>query len=224
MTVLLAASRGDALRVRTSAGVEIPSLTAIGAIPGVVPLAAAGANGPGTGRLRSQGDGTLLQWRAPGSSTYGEAVTVAADGSYLLEDGEDTAAWLRVYVRTAFLVAGPAEAEVLLGDLYNALGPDDVTAAEATAGLVEVTQFQLYNAGAHRIDSLAVWLGASVVGLEISTDGVAWSAPTTEGAALAFGNVAPAAFATLHVRRTISAGAANNPKITDLIRFSWEGA
>jgi hypothetical protein len=223
VTVHVAGSRGDALRVRTSGGVEIPSLTAVGAIPGVVPLAAAGQNGPGTGYVRCDGNGRLA-WKAPGSNTYGELVTVAADGSYLLEDGEDRDAWLRVQVRTAFLPSTPAEAQVLLGDRYNALGPDDVTSAEASAGLVETTTFQLYNAGAHRVDALKAWLDASVSGIELSTDGSSWSTPTTEGAALAFGNVNPGSFATLHVRRSVVAGAASNARITNILRFSWEGA
>lgn len=105
-----AGTRSDALRVFVD-GVEVEGPHLVGTIPGVTPLAAAGIGVPGTGRLRSIGDGTLLQWRAPGSDTWGAAVQVESDAEYLLEDGVSADRWLRVYVSAAFL-GPPAEAEV----------------------------------------------------------------------------------------------------------------
>ncbi len=130
-----AGRRGDALRLEL-AGVELRGLRAVGAIPGTLVLAAGGANGTGTGRLRSWGDGTFLSWQAPGSATPGPEALIPSDGDWILEDGEDRAKWIRLRVWTASLVAGPAEALVRLQDRYGAGVAADDQAAADVPGLV----------------------------------------------------------------------------------------
>lgn len=114
----------DSLRIEVG-GVEDRSLAAVGAVFGTAILAAAGRNGPGRATLRYSAAG--LQWRAPGSATFGTAVPVASDGDFLVEDGEDKSKWVRVRAKAAKLPAGLVEAGILLGDRFgNAIGGDDV--------------------------------------------------------------------------------------------------
>lgn len=224
MTVLLAGTRADALRVRV-AGSDVQSLALVGTIRGVTPLAVAGLCGEGTAKLRSTGaPPRRFQFRAPGSSTWGEEVTVAATGEYLLEDGADRSKWIRVRVDLAWLPDGPAEANVFLRDRWNELGPDDVTAAEAAAGSVDPLTLDLVNVSPNRLDGLRAWLVSGTVDLELSPDGSAWSAPTTEGAGISLGALAPSASVPLYVRRTITAGAPPATKVLNRLRLSWEGA
>lgn len=210
----------DALRVEKD-GVEIESLVAAGAVPGVAVLFAAGRNGTGSGYLRTNAAGDAIQWKAPGSAAYGPEVPVPADGIYLLRDGASQHAWVRVQVWTAHLVAG-RKAEVELRDVFgNDVGHDDVSAAEADAG--DVASWTLTLRNSHDSKTLSMvrcWLVA--VGLELSTDGASWSAPASEAAALALPDLAPEATTTLHVRRTIAAGSASDADVLNLLRFRYE--
>jgi hypothetical protein len=224
MTVLVAGSRGDALRLQVGAS-NVQHLALIGTIRGVTPLAVAGRCGEGTGSIRSFGSPPRrFAFRAPGSSTWGEEVTVGSTGDYLLEDGDDTNKWLRVRIDLAWLADVPAEARVFLRDRYNELGPDDVTSSEASAGSVETLTVTCANVGSHRLASLKAWLEVGVSGIELSPDNVAWSAPTSEGAGVALGNVEAGLTVPLYLRRTITAGAASAAKVLNQINFSWEGA
>lgn len=225
MTVLRAGTRGDALRVRVAGGSsDVASLAVVGSIRGVTPLAAAGRCGPGTGALRSVGaPPRRLQWREPGSGVWGGAVRVVASGSYLLEGGEDRDAWLRVRVDLAWLAPGAEEARVFLADRHNELGPDDVAAGEAEAGAVEVLELELHNVSANRLDGLKAWLDPAAEGLELSADGDAWSAPTSEGSGIALGHLDAGAHVALYVRRTIGAGAPA-AAILNQVHFAWTGA
>jgi len=173
-------TRADALRLEIS-DVEITGLHAVGAIPGVVVLAAAGLNGPGAGLLRSHGDGASISWRAPGSETSGTEVSVGTDGSYLLEDGEDTDKWLRVQVYADYLLSLPTEATVYLTDVFNnGVGHDNVTAGESTSGNVETYQITLVNDTATDLMNLKCWIGDGAENIEISMDGTNWYRPVTE--------------------------------------------
>lgn len=222
MTTFAAGTRGDRIAVKAS-GVEVLQLGVAGTIPGVAPLAAGGANGPGTGQLRQLANGRL-QWKAPGSSTFGGEIFVGLGGHFLLEDGDDAADWLRVSVTTAFVVAGAADAKVFTQDRFNEVGPDDVTAAEALAGDVSTSTLTLENTSGANVVDLVVWLDPSTVGLEISDDGVSFVTPTTKGTALAMATpLAPGATDTLHIRRTIGAGASSDPDVLNLLPMSWEG-
>ena len=214
------ATEADALRIMVS-GVELRSLRLVGTLPGLVPLAVAGLNGPGTGRLRSTGDGLTVQYRAPGSSTYGQAVTIAADGAYLLEDGENRSKWLRVQAYTSHMI-GPSEAEVRLLDRWE-IGPagDDVTASEAAAGDVATWSATIQNDSTDTVYGITAWLDSSTSGLEISDDGVTWVNPTSQAAGLDLGDLAAAGTTPLYFRRTISAGAPPDSDILAQVRLAF---
>jgi hypothetical protein len=209
----------DSLRISV-AGAEVIHLTVAGTVPGVVPLLAAARNGPGVARLRTSADAAAIAWQAPGAATWGEWVPVPADGEYHLP-AADLNCWLRVRVYTAHLVAS-AEAEVPLADRYtNAVAQADVTAEEAAAGDVLDYAPTLTNAGEAAM-TVRAWLDPAAVGLEISADGLAWSAPTSESAAIAVATLAPEASAALHVRRTISSGAESDPRVLNLIHLVFD--
>jgi len=193
-----------------------------GEIPGVVINYVAGRNGVGTGEL-THAMGAGLTWKAPGSARVGVAVAVAVDGEYLLEDGEDPNKWLRVEVKTAYLRPGSAT-RVFLDDWYNLLGPDEVTAAEAAAGLIDKRTMQLSNVGSAWLRDVRVWIDSAATGLEISDDDATWVTPTTEAAALLLGDMVPDPFTwvTMYLRRTIAAGAASNPKVLNELHFSFK--
>jgi hypothetical protein len=214
-------SRADAIRVK-KASLEIRHLVPVRTLPGVVVLAVAGRNGPGMGRLKSSGDGTLIAWQAPGSATFGAAVDCSSDGTYLLEDGEDVGKWLRVQVYADNLSPTPRSVRIHLGDLY-ANGPphDDVTAAEATAGDVTIYSLILANDSPQNISALTVWLNAATDDLEISDDGAAWVNPTSEGAGLVLGSVDSGESKTLWLRRTIGAGADSDPAVLTHLHYAF---
>jgi hypothetical protein len=196
----------------------------IGTIPGVIPLLAAARNGPGSGYLSSSGDGTWLHWRAPGSSTVGAGIYCASDGNYLLRDGEDPGKWLRVQVDASELAGGARGETVALTDRFNnPIASDDVSAAEATAGDVETWTLTLENQSNAILSQLKVWIDPTVSNIEISDDGVAWVSPTTQSTALALPDLAVGGTDTLHIRRTITAGAGSDGDVETLLHFSYRG-
>jgi len=236
------ATHADALRVEIDS-VEISHLVAVGTIPGVSVAAVAARNGPGVGRLKSDGD--KLAWQSPGSSEFGEPVTCAVDGSYLLEDGEDRDKWVRVQVYVSHLHPGHAAGRVALADRYAAgVGHDDVTAEEAAAGDLATYTLSLKNAGTAWLSNLRAWLGsvptaggwrdmfALMLGwhsggpagrLEISDDGATWVRPGSEDAALVLPDLGPSATDTLHVRRTVDGGASAAPDVLAFLHFAFNG-
>lgn len=219
----IAAQHADALRLEV-ASVEVDHLTAVQTIPGVVITAAADRNGPGIGWLRSTEDGTLLSWKAPESSNYGSGQPCDADGSYLLEDGDDVSKWVRCQVYVDFLSSQSIEARVFLADIYNNdTAHDDVTASEAAAGNVETWTLTMENAGTLILSFLKVWIDSAVSGLEISDDGASWVSPTTESTALEFPDLLPGATDTLHIRRTISAAADSDPDVLNHLHITFSG-
>ncbi len=214
------ATHADALRIEYSA-TEVAHLDVVGTIPGVVPIAVAARCGVGTARIRSTAAG--LRFKAPGSSAWGPAVAAAADGSYLLEDGDDRDKWLRVTVYTAFLLT-PREARVLLADRFNnPIASDNVSAAEATAGDAEDVELAVANDGTAYLSQVQAWIDSDVAGLQISPNGADWSAPTTEATALALADVPPGDDVALHVRRTIAAAAPSDPDILNHLHLSFSG-
>lgn len=154
------ATQHDGLRLIS--GTEVKSLYAVGTVDGVAVLRVAGANGPGTAVISYDGDGagnSRLAWRAPGSVTFGTWVDVSVDGDYLLDDGEDPRKWARVTVYGDYLPAAAAQASVYLADVFNnAIGSDDVTAAEAAAGSVETRTVSVTNASSVRADDVRAWI------------------------------------------------------------------
>lgn len=220
-----AAEHADALRWTVFAA-ESHQLVRVGSIAGVVPLAVASRCGPGTAAIRSGPNGIELSFRAPGSQTWGVAVDCAADGSYLLEDGEDLSKWLRVQVYADHLPSGPTEASVRLadrlqGDNYT-LGMTDIAAADAASGKSEQLSYQLTNVSGVGLSNVRIWLDAAVQYLEIQ-DGAGWVTPTDEQNALVLGDIAPGSYASVTLRRTIPAGSGSDPDVLNYIHVSFDG-
>lgn len=215
----------DSIRIEQS-GTEVRHLEAVRTLPGVVVLNVAASNGPGMGRLKTSGDGTLLAWQAPGSSTFGTAVDVSADDTYLLADGEDADKWIRVEVYADYLAPTPRSTRVHLKDLYeNGPGHDDVTAAEASAGDVVTYELGVANDSAATVYNIRAWLDAAADGnayLELSADEVDWSTPTSEPAGVELGNVLTGNSATLYVRRTIPASESYDPDLLAHLHFGFD--
>lgn len=216
-------SHSDGLRLLL-AGSEVLSLRTVGAIAGVVVLAAAGRNGPGVGSIIASAGG--VSWQAPGSSIAGPVTPIPGDGQYLLEDGSDPSCWLRIQAYVASLATSGA-AQVFLNDLYNSLRPNDVTAANAAAGHVDITQYSLSNVTTAAATNVTAWLDPATVsaGLAISSDGINFFQPIaqTDATALTWASIAPGSSVNLWTQRTITAGAMSNPVITNIIRLSWNG-
>lgn len=218
-----AATQGDSIRI-LSGGVEVEHLHAVGTIHGVAIRQVAAACGEGVGRISSANAGMHLRWQAPGSATAGASVDVSAGGQFLLLDGESTAKWIRIEAYTAQMLASPQAAQVILTAVYNnAIGSDNVSAAEAAAGDVETWTLTLQNDSATPVADITVWIDAATAGMEISDDGATWVAPTSEATGLDLGDLAAAATVTLHLRRTISAGAPADPDVTNLLHYSFTG-
>jgi len=237
-------THADALQLKVS-GTEIQHLASVGTLRGVRVLSAAGRNGPGTGTLRAEGNGTLLSWQAPGSSAFGSAVLCDADGSYLLEDGDDRNLWVPIQVYVDHLPDGSEEASVHLQDVYaGGTSHDDVTAAEASAGDVTTYQVTLENTSDVTLGHLHVWIekglnagfrdlftiilhwwqsGASAHLIEISEDNANWYQPETEAAAVDFPDLAPGETDILYVRRTIGAAADSSAREELNIYISFTG-
>jgi hypothetical protein len=215
-----AGTRHDGLRL-TLEGAELKHLAAGGTIPGVLVLAAAGACGPGTGRIRHVG--RTLAWQAPGSSSYGQAVAVNADGDYLLEDGQSPEKWLRVRVWTAYLIDG-AEGLVVLSEIFGGISGPDIGAAEATAGNVLAYQVGIENVGVVDALEVKIWRDEAC-GLELSLDGLVWVSPDEEDHAdvLMIERLAAGQTTTLHLRRTIAPGSVSETSVLDLVKMSWMG-
>ena len=218
-----ALSGPDSLKIESS-GVEVSHLYVIGAIPGVIPLLASASNGPGLGSISSSGDGAILHWRAPGSAIAGAGVVCLTDGNYLLQDGADTNKWLRVQVDVSELEGTSRQSEVALTDIFNnAIATDDITANQASAGNVETYTLTLENQSNTILSQLTAWIDATVLGIEISDDGASWVSPTSKETGLALPDLSPAATDTLHVRRTITAGAASDGNVLTYLHFSYRG-
>jgi len=200
-------SHDDALLVTDTSDVELNSLRATGTIPGVKVLWVSGRNGPGRAFLRTTGDGRWLEYRAPGSQTFGGRVRIEDDGVYLAEDGEDRTKYIRAEVLVDYLANGRAAAEVILRDEYgNHMGQDDLTAAEAAAGKQTIWQVRLHNVTGVELRQLFLWISVSKGLLELSKNGAVFFMPSSEAAKFGWQRVAAGAYRLLYIRRTISAG------------------
>ncbi len=220
---MTAFSGPDSLKISQSAA-EVSHLYVIGSIHGVIPLLAAARNGPGSGQVSSSGDGRWLHWRAPGSSRVGNGIRCLTDGDYLLCDGDDTDKWLRVTVDVSELAGGSREAQVELADTYNnPIASDDITSGQAAAGNVETYTLTLANQSNTILSQLKAWIDLGVVNIEIADDGATWVTPTSKSAALDLPDLLPGVEDTLHVRRTITAGAGSEPGLLTLLHFSYRG-
>jgi len=223
---MIPATRNDGLRLQLS-GADVTSLSALGTLPGVVVLAAAAANGPGLGTLIASAAG--LAWQPPSPPALpmpGASQACPGDGTYLLE-GADPAQWIRVQVYSAYLPAS-GSAQVALADLYGGVGIDDVSAANASAGLTETTQFSLTNVTPSLITGVTLWIdpvGSGAGTLSVSSDGTNFFQPHYQGDpnVLTWSSIASLASVSVWVRRTIGAAAVSNPRLLNLLRWAWNG-
>lgn len=201
-----------------------------GALAGVVVLCVGARNGPGTGTLISSiaGNGqTQLAWQAPGSATPGIPQPVYPDGTYLLEDGADSTKFVRVQVYGSYLPTAGA-APVFVADTYNALGPDDVSAANASAGIVETVEYALANVSPVTVLNAKLWIersGTDTRGVTVSQDGVTFVNPgsETDPNVLTWASIAPGASVNVWMQRTIPASASSNPATFNQLQFGWTG-
>lgn len=218
---MLAGTRADSLRIEHYIMGTLIEFSIVGAIPGVAVLYAAGRNGAGTGRLMQSG--TRLQWRAPGSATFGLAVQCTSDGTYLLADGEDRDKWIRVQVYASYLPAGANETLVYIHAAYGGLYVD-ITAGEAAGSWEKTYELDLHNVSGIILSDVRVWVepGGSVTG--ISDDDVTYVLPTSEDDAnvLIYDALPASDTATLHVR-IAGTGSAASPDVKNEIHVAFNG-
>jgi len=211
----------DKVKVKVG-GLEVISLRIAGTVGGVVPLMAAGMNGPGLGRLRYVAADATLAWRAPFSLNYGAPVDVSADGIYVLTDGGDVDKWFRVEVVAACLPADDEEELVQLRDISNNdVASHDVTASESSEGDVEIWTFSVVNESTERVHDLRAWLATANSHLSLSANGSTWTGPNNEADGIALGDLSPSETASLYVRRSIQASTASDPSVLAHVRFSY---
>ena len=220
---MISTLRNAALRLQLS-GVDVQSLRIAGSCPGVVPIIASAANGAGIGTLTVSA-GACLSWQAPGSTKPGKQC-VAAGGTVMLEDGADASKWIRVTVYPTYLPSSGQWA-INLFDVYNNVGPVDVTSAEATAGETVVTEYTLKNVGGFAISAVRLWLDATASGfadLSVSSDGTNYYSPisATDSHVLAWSSITPGASVNVWVKRVTGASAASNPSILNVLKFQWQ--
>ena len=225
--------RGDALRIETS-GDELPSRHTLGTIDGVTITAASGVNPIGTGLLRSVGiAGDRLQWRAPGSETFGPEMLVAGDGSYLVEDGDNRDAWIRAKVSAAHLHSGAMESLVELGEVTNStlLSIGNLSNANRiTGGNTDVT-LTLHNVGNTAISGLIVWAGPESystppsggdIALTLSDDDITYVNRFTEAAPLSLADIPGGGTSLLYVRRTFAANSGSEIRLFCDLHFRYD--
>jgi len=213
----------DALTLSIDA-VEVKHLTHTGTIPGVVVDAVAARNGSGVGAIRSTGDGTTLQWKAPGSETYGTAKDCGTDGTYRLLDGEDTSKWIRVTVHADYLLPQAVVGSVTLADRHNGAMGRDATAEEATAGDGLLYTITMTNQTTTVLTNIVAWLDADTTsGFAIDNQGTSYGEPITEEAGVAFSDLPAGASATLYVSRAIEESAAAQPRLLDVFHIAFTG-
>ena len=146
------------------------------------------------------------------------------DGDYLLRDGDDTNKWLRVTVDVSELADGSREAQIELTDVFgNPIASDDVTSSQAAAGNIETYTLTLENQSNTILSQLGIWIDPAVVNIEIADDGATWVTPTSKSAALQLPDLLPGVQDTLHVRRTITAGADLEAGLLTFLHFSYRG-
>jgi hypothetical protein len=212
----------DAIEIAIS-GAEVISYTATGTLEGVEVVHISGACSPGEGMMRATGDGLTLSWKAPGDSGFGTDVAIEGDGEYVLLSADESQ-WIKVEVYTSWMPGGPQSAAVQLHENYaNGVAGDDVTSAQASGGHQTNLTFTAENKTGRIMTSVRFWLtaAAAAVGFELSTDGVSWSAPTSEGAAIYDGTLSPGTPVTFHIRRTIAASTESDPHVTNQINYSF---
>ena len=209
----------DALRVELDS-VEVLSYIPASTLDGVAIVYISGDHDSGTGRLQYDSE-QMLYWRAPGDDDYGVGVDVSDGGDYLLY-AADAIMHIRVSVDADWLPSEGASAPVPVQTPFNnAIAHDDVSAAEAAAGNVTAYTATILNASSGTITGITAW-DDSDTALELSSDGATWIT-ATEASPLSLGSLAASASTTLHIRRTISAGASADADVLSSLHIDWTG-
>lgn len=208
---------------------ECVSMRWAGTMPGVIVTAVSARNGIGTGTLVATNAG--LSWQAPGSTIPGTPAEISGDGNYMLEDGTDPSAFVRVAVYADYL-PDSGGGTVAIGDSYGPaalLAGGDLSAADAAGGMISITQYSMTNVTANAVINVKLWLDTSASGeadLLLSSDGMNYFAPlsSTDAHVISWPIIAAAASQTLWIKRTIAASSAANPKLLNEIQYSWQGS
>jgi hypothetical protein len=154
---------------------EVASLQASIANPilGITVDHVGGLSGNGTAYITAPAVGTL-QYKAPGSSTYGAAVAIANGETKLLEDGDNASRFIRVTRTSADDLTGTATLTLAIV-LNNAIGMDNVSAAESSAGDTEYRCLALANDGADEVANIGLFI-EPITSAQNTDDGVLPSA------------------------------------------------
>lgn len=213
----------SALRISYD-GAEVISLARVGTVAGVSVDHIAALGGEGAGVLVAEGDGQIVRWKAPGSSTYGRRAILAGGLDIVVDlpDGEDPDKFMRVTLDSSELPETETEGKVYTKRRY--LEGTDVTAAQASAGNTVTYTFVIENASDFILSNLKVWIDDSVDFLEISDqEGAGFVSPTTEATALEFPDLAPGETDNLYVKRTIPAVTSFDPAVPLWLHFAFDG-
>jgi hypothetical protein len=219
--------------------VAVESLTVLrdNPIAGIAILYVSGANGEGVGALTAV-SANELRWTPPGD-TQGASVTIVRGETQQIP-GNDPDKYVIVTRFTASDLAG-TETVQLLDTYNNVIGGRDFTTAENTAGeaLYDGT-LMLRNGGAVTAEGVTVWIESGYeTGIQIAKEapvasalevlsndadqptGLAWVAPTSEGAGLVIGDLAAGALYGLHIERSVTADQDPNARIKVVLNYSF---
>lgn len=133
----------------------------------------AGYNGEGNGTL-SAIDANNLKWTPPGG-TQGDAVTIANGEQKVLTGGGTGEESKYIIVRRTSTASLSGTATLACSWEYNnAVALDNISSAEAAAGLDEVRCICLKNSGSIKIDNIKLWL--NTFGTQAVTNNIQLSA------------------------------------------------
>lgn len=195
------------------------------AISGVTILDARGHVSYGTGTLRWMHTTSTLYWKRPGGPTF-IGLAISADGIVALGDASG---YLIVQITVASLPSTVSiDSSVVIDPAVNKTF-DNISPAQSLAGYTDYRCFYMKNTAASgtAID-VRMWIkkqpdGADTLQIALDpagTNGTAmqladevdstnvlsaltWSAPSTQSAALALGNLGPGEFRAFWVKRTV---------------------
>jgi hypothetical protein len=149
--------------VMSSVSVVFQTVALSLAIPGVTVLNA-GGNALGAGTLAYSFSGKVLAWTPPGQLVSGAAVSINANGLYLVRGANPTDGYVIVSVTSSLLSAGSNySATATVANAVAAMLPP-VTKDTALAGATEYFLLYLRNTGASTIKAVSI-------GLQVDTQG-----------------------------------------------------
>jgi len=128
-----------------------------GALTNVTIARVAGANLAGSGTLEVNAAADSVRWTAP-SGTAGDWVAISSGQTKVCESGSAPEKFVRVTCSGA--LTSEQSATIVLAEQYNnAIGLDNVSSAEASAGDSEYRCIAVKNDATAAIAALLVWLG-----------------------------------------------------------------